>query len=163
MLRTCYVPSYPILLVIILVAHTEMTVRWIIALFSTDQTLCPTEALVAKKSAGSEYCFMNGCVCGWYHNNHYHGNSANPVSPVWQLLEFSSAFTRFMPTAVPCGSIVTVHGFSICGILRLDSASSRGQCWLTNGGGGATSYGYFVLSLCFVRHPEHHSPPTCCL
>lgn len=47
MLRTCCVPSYPILLVVVLVVHTEMTARWTIALFSTDQTRCPTEALVA--------------------------------------------------------------------------------------------------------------------
>lgn len=64
---------------------------------------------------------MNGCVSDWYNNNHYHGNSANTVSTVWQLLEFSSAFTHPIPTAVPHGGIVTVHGFSICGILRLSN------------------------------------------
>lgn len=59
---------------------------------------------------------MNGCVSDWYSNNHYHGNSANTVSTVWQLSKFSSAFTHPIPTAVSHGGIVTVHGFSICGM-----------------------------------------------
>lgn len=107
---------------------------------------------------------MNGYVGDWYNNNHYHGNSANPVSTVWQLLEFSSAFTRFVPTAVPCGSIVTVHEFSVCGILRLNSLllqhPAGGSVGSQTKDGGAKSCGYFVLSLCFVRHPEHHPRPT---
>lgn len=105
---------------------------------------------------------MNGCVSDWYNNNHYHGNSANTVSTVWQLSEFSSAFTHPIPTAVPHGGIVTVHGFSICGILRLSNLllqhPAGGSVGSQTEDSGATGYVYFVLSLWFVRHPERHSP-----